>query len=169
VIDLAAALAVARALPWKMIGYIALAGTIFAAGWAVNGWRWEKRWAEGETDLARARDASLTAALEREHVLQDAFRLLDAQETEARRKTEDENRRLRDAVAAGDVRLRVAARCPAGPGLPATAAGPGLDHGAGAELDPAARPAYHALREGLERVGGKLAACQDRLAVVEPK
>lgn len=164
----ATALAVARGLSWKMIGYIALAGVIFAAGWAVNGWRWEKRWAEGETDLARAREASLTAALEREHVLQDAFRLLDEQETEARRKTEDENRRLRDAVAAGDVRLRVAAHCPAAT-MPGTAAGPGLDHGAGAELDPAARPTYHALREGLERVGGKLSACQARLAVVVPK
>lgn len=158
-IGLATAISWLRSLPWRLIVYAALALAIFAAGWTVNGWRWEARWAEGETDLARSREKSLISALEREHVLQDAFRLLDQQGTADLRKAEDENRRLRDAVAAGSVRLRVRAECPAA-GLPQAAAAAGLDHGTGAELAADARPDYFALRAGLTRVEKKLAACQ---------
>lgn len=161
-IGLATAVAWLRGLPWRLIGGAFLVLAIFAAGWTANGWRWEARWAKGETDLARAREKSLTAALEREHVLQDAFALLDQQGAAELRKAEDENHRIRDAVAAGSIRLRVAAQCPAA-GLPQAAAGTGLDHGTGAELAADARPDYHALREGLTRVERKLGACQGLL------
>ncbi|WP_420885000.1 lysis system i-spanin subunit Rz [Achromobacter insuavis] len=38
-----------------------------------------------------------------------------------------------------------------------------VDHGARAELDPAARSDYFALRAGIQRVTAQLEACQARL------
>lgn len=76
------------------------------------------------------------------------------------RRLEHENAVLRADVERGRVRLRVAAVCPSGQG---EGAGTGLDHGGAPELDPAARPAYFALREGIILQQQQLKACQDRL------
>lgn len=56
-------------------------------------------------------------------------------------------------------RVYVRANCPSVPAADL----PGVDTGAGAELDAAGRSVVLQLRRGIERVQGKLAACQELL------
>jgi prophage endopeptidase len=75
-----------------------------------------------------------------------------------------ETDRIAAGVHAGTVRLRVAASCPARPApgtdVPGAAPAPGVGDAAAAELDPAARPDYFALRSGIERCQAALAMMQ---------
>ena len=71
---------------------------------------------------------------------------------------------LRADVDAGRQRLRVQATCSAaGGGVPPAGTAAGVDHGTRAELDPAARSDYFALRAGIQRLTAQLQACQTRL------
>ncbi|WP_052945954.1 lysis system i-spanin subunit Rz [Achromobacter sp. LC458] len=71
---------------------------------------------------------------------------------------------LRADVDAGRQRLHVAATCPAaGSGVPKAGAGARVGDGTRAELNPAARSDYFALRAGIRRVTAQLEACQARL------
>ncbi|WP_313378018.1 lysis system i-spanin subunit Rz [Achromobacter insolitus] len=71
---------------------------------------------------------------------------------------------FRADVDAGRQRLHVAAACPAASGgVPRSGAGAGMGNGARAELDPAARSDYFALRAGIQRITAQLQACQARL------
>lgn len=149
-------------LPWKAIGYGAAAVGIFLAGWWVNGWRWEAKWNDREAELAKAHAQTLSEYREREHVLQDALALVDIERTAERTKAREENDRLRAAVDAGAVRLRIRAACPS-PELPQAASGPGVGDRAQAELAADARQDYFALRSGIVEVEKALAACQDIL------
>lgn len=157
-----AAIPVLKGLPWRAIGIAVVAAGLFLGGWSANGWRWSARWAERETAIADARTKASEEAREREKVLADAIVMIDAEHTAERTKADAENADLRAAVAAGSKRLFVNVACPAA-GLPQAAAGTGLGAGTRAELDPDARPDYHALREGLMRQESKLAECQDVL------
>ena len=68
---------------------------------------------------------------------------------------------LRADVDAGRQRLHVAAACTAsGSGMSKAGASARVGDGARAELDPAARSDYFALRAGIRRVTAQLAACQ---------
>ena len=120
----------------------------FVAGWTVNGWR----------GAAKATDAQA-------HIEAMAARLRASDDLHAAKlqEAQNETNRLRDRVSAGPVRLLVAAKCPADIPLPEAASAPGVDSGTGAELDPAARSAYFALRDGINRAEAKLAACQGEL------
>lgn len=138
---------------------VALAAALFLAGWLVNGWRWDARMNDLRRTYAEATTKASEEARERESVLAEALAIIDAERTAERTKADEENARLRAAVDAGVKRLRVNVRCPA-PRLPEAPAGSGVDHGAGAELDPSTRPDYFALRSGLIRVEAKLKACQ---------
>ncbi|MFY2569886.1 lysis system i-spanin subunit Rz [Achromobacter ruhlandii] len=51
----------------------------------------------------------------------------------------------------------------AGGGVPEASAAADVDHGVRAELDPAARSDYFALRAGIQRLTAQLEACQARL------
>jgi len=146
-----------------LLARVAVAIALFAAGWLVNGWRWESRWNEREARYAAAVVKASEEAREREQVLTDAIARIDAEYTAERTKANEEISRMRAAVDAGAVRLRVAARCPAA-SVSQAAAGPGVDHGTGAELAADARSDYFALRGGLIRQEQKLAACQAALA-----
>ena len=117
----------------------------FVAGWTVNGWR----------GAAKAMDAQV-------HIEAMAARLRASDDLHAAKlqEAQNETNRLRDRVSAGPVRLLVAAKCP---DVPQAASAPGVDSGTGAELDPAARSAYFALRDGINRAETKLAACQAEL------
>lgn len=145
-------------IPWRMVAYAAAAVALFIAGWTVNGWRWDAKWNEREAEYAAAVTKATEEAREREQVMADAFAMIDAERTAERTKANEESRRLRAAVDAGTVSLRIAARCPAG--LSETAAGPGVGDGTGAELSADARSDYFTLREGLTRQAEKLSACQ---------
>lgn len=75
-----------------------------------------------------------------------------------------EDNGLRADVDAGRQRLHVRAACPAtGGGVPPAGAAAGVGHGARAELDPAARSDYFALRAGIRQMTAQLEACQARL------
>jgi len=70
---------------------------------------------------------------------------------------------MRADVDAGRQRLHVAATCPAASsGVSKAGAGARVGDGARAELDPAARPDYFALRAGIRRVTAQLEVCQAR-------
>lgn len=77
---------------------------------------------------------------------------------------QNETNRLRDCMLTGSCGLRVNATC--GPRLGPTS--PGVDNGAGAELDADARQAYFALRDGIDRVTAQLTACQGQLSAMRP-
>lgn len=79
------------------------------------------------------------------------------------RKSQNETNSLRDRLSIGAVGLRLAGKCPAAALGPQAAPGPRVDTGTGAELDPTARRAYFALRDGIDRAGAQLAACQGEL------
>lgn len=149
----------------KLILTAALAVALVAAGWLVNGWRWERRVADEHATLAAAAAQDSERNRRREHELIARIAEVDAAHWDARKRDEDEIDRLRGAVDAGSVRLLVGATCP-DPGLPAPAGAARLDHRAGAELDAAARSAYFALRDGLSRTEHKLGACQAALIAV---
>lgn len=155
-------------MPSVSLRTIAVAALAFLAGWMVRGWRAEAEISGINERNARATLAAEQQAGEREQVLADAIAMIDADGITARTKADAEIAALRARVDAGAVRLRIAARCPA-PGLPATAAGPGLDTGSRAELDPDSRPDYFALRAGLTRQEDKLAACQAALKLERDK
>lgn len=128
----------------------------FAAGWMTNGWR---------NDATRAHEFQAAAETVRlanaaRDVVADHLRASDDLHAAELQKAQDETNSLRDRVSAGPVRLRVAAKFP---NVPSVAAGPGVGAGTGAELDPSARSAYFALRDGIDRAEAKLAACQAEL------
>ena len=59
--------------------------------------------------------------------------------------------------------------CPAaGGGMPEAGAATGVGHGTRAELDPAARSDYFALRAGIQQITAQLEACQARLRSAAP-
>lgn len=155
----------------------ALAGAMavaFGGGWTVNGWRLDKNAATLATQHAEA----LTAAYERTREAQAALQtqkdlqtgavsMIDANELTKLRKAQNENETLRGRVAAGTVRLRVAADCPrpsdnVSTSEPAT----GVDSGARASLTAAAGQDYFALRAGIALTERTLAACQRAAAVL---
>jgi len=143
------------------VGAGALAGATLA-GIAV--WRYQDAQCSAQISTEHAASAQALAAQVQtarvhERDLADQIAAIDAAHTEERSKADAEIARLRGSVDSGAVRLHVRTACPAA-GMPAPAAGPGLDPGARAELAADARPDYFALRSGLTRVEGKLAACQ---------
>lgn len=92
--------------------------------------------------------------LEYLQIASDRVAEIDAQGMKQLGELKNENDSLRNAVARGNVRLRVAASCPG------IAASTGLDNGEAPELNAAARSAYFALREGIGRQFEQLNACQ---------
>ena len=135
----------------------------FVGGWTVNGWRGAAAADEKALqDLKTATDARTLAEGQRD-ALAARLRASDDLHAAKLQEAQDETNRLRDRVSAGPARLLVAAKCPAAPNLPEAASAPGVDSGTRAELDPEARSAYFALRDGINAVEGKLAACQGEL------
>lgn len=109
-----------------------------------------------QQDAARARDEAARVIAE-----------LDARHHQALRERDDAIDRLMADVAAGRQRLLVAARCAAGAGgVSDSSSASGMDDGARAELDSSARPAYQALRRGIERCTEQLSALQEYVLAV---
>lgn len=128
--------------------------------------RWEKRFAVMQRDNATARAAQEAEYRKRERELADQIAFVEQTGYALLQEKIHENEKLRAAVDAGAVRLRVKARCPSLPAAPEGAPGAGVDTGGTAELDPAARPAYFALRDGIEKNAAQLTACQNVLRVI---
>lgn len=136
---------------------------VFVAGYKVADWRLTSAFeAERHAASEAAREDLRKRTVERDALAVD----LAASNDQHQRDMEiarNETNRLRTRLASGGSGLRVAVNCP-GPRLgPEAAAGPRVDSGTRAELDPASRRAYFALRDGIDRSTGQLAACQAEL------
>ena len=118
--------------------------------------RWHQHVAEDATQWA-AQEAAHRKQQEEDAAL---IALLEAQGYAALQENHREIEKLRAAVAAGAVRVRVKARCPSVPATPGAPQDPGLGDGAAAELDPAARQDYLDLRAGIGHQFQQLTTCQ---------
>lgn len=158
---------------WRGYAAAALAGALVAgaAAWMVQGWRYG-----AQISNMRADEAGRVAEAQRQarEILQRRYvEVGEINERNARaewaayggmRNAQIEDDGLRADVDAGRRRLRVRAACPAtGSGVSDAGAAAGVDHGARAELDPAARSDYFALRAGIRQLTAQLEACQARL------
>ena len=145
-----------------MPGYGYVTAFLFGAGaaWYVQGLRWD-------SDVADIRHASDTAIVANVDAVSQQLIASRAQ-TEAIRATfidyktgkENEISALDRAVADGTKRLRVKASCPA---VRADGTIPGGAGNGTAELDPAVRQDYFALRRGLDRQFAELQFCRSEL------
>lgn len=145
-----------------MPGYGYVTAFLIGAGaaWYVQGLRWEN-------DVASIRhDSDVAIAANVDAVNQQL--IASRAQTEAIRQTfieykqgkENETSALERAVADGTKRLRVKAICPA---VPADGTVPGGTVSGTAELDPAVRQDYFALRRGLDRQFAELQFCRSEL------
>lgn len=158
---------------WKGYAAAALAGglALGAAAWTAQGWRYSEQLAG--LRAARADEVAEGQRQAREILARRHADVAEINERNGRaewvayggmRNAQTQDDGLRADVDAGRQRLHVRAACPsAGGGVSETGAAAGVDHGARAELDPAARSDYFALRAGIQRLTAQLAACQARL------
>lgn len=150
--------------------YAAAALAVAAATWTVSGWYYgsriesQARAFESERRIAAEKLAEAQAkAIDLQSQINNAA---DAHLKEIAN-AQAENIRLRTGIERGDYRVYVRAHCPK---LPATTESPGVDSGAGAELDADARQDYYSLRDQIARTEGKLKACQDAARLInQPK
>ncbi|WP_205736959.1 lysis system i-spanin subunit Rz [Achromobacter spanius] len=158
---------------WKGYAAALLVGAIVAGGaaWRVQGWRYGAEIAEMKADQsARIAESQRQA---REILERRVAEVGQINERNAKaewaayggmRNAQVQDDGLRADVDAGRQRLHVVASCPASSGgVPKARAGSGLGDGTRAELDPAARPDYFALRAGIQQVTAQLDACQARI------
>ncbi len=146
----------------------------FGAGWGVNGWRMGAEVATLKQQHAEAVTASYSAGMTEQARLQalkdeqnKGLAVIDADELAKLRSAQNENETLRGRVAAGSVRLRVAAVCPPPVGnVPPPGPSGGVDTGAGPSLTADAEQAYLSLRAGIPETERKLAACQRSAALL---
>ncbi|WP_129240182.1 lysis system i-spanin subunit Rz [Achromobacter veterisilvae] len=159
---------------WKGYAAATLVGALVAGGtaWTAQGWRKDLRIAEQQRDQAqRVADAQRQAReiLQRRHAEVGQINERNAKAEWAAygglRSAQIEDDRLRADVDAGSQRLRVQASCgpAAGGGVSAAGTAASVGNGARAELDPAARSTYFALRAGIRRLTAQLEACQVRM------
>ena len=151
---------------YRALALLLVVAALFASGWWYGSSHTDRKW------QARV-DAQERAAIDLAHRQAGRIAAIDAERTESLRSAQREIDRLRAAVAAGAVRLRVAGRCPVsaagGPGVGDGAAG-GSASAAGstgdAYLSRDAEQAYFALRNGIARQADQLGACQSILSEV---
>nr|WP_275253909.1 lysis system i-spanin subunit Rz [Achromobacter xylosoxidans] len=158
---------------WKGYAAAALAGglALGAAAWTAQGWRYGEQLAG--LRASRADEVAEGQRHAREILARRHADVAEINERNGRaewaayggmRNAQIQDDGLRADVDAGRQRLHVRAACTAaGRGVPEASAAAGVDHGARAELDPAARSDYFALRAGIRRLTAQLEACQARL------
>lgn len=158
---------------WRGYAAAALAGGLAfgAAAWTAQGWRYGEQLAVQRA--ARADEVAEGQRQAREILARRHADVAEINERNGRaewaayggmRNAQIQDDGLRADVDAGRQRLHVRAACPAADGgVPEARAAAGVDHGARAELDPAARSDYFALRAGIRQVTAQLEACQARL------
>lgn len=158
---------------WKGYAAAALAGglALGAAAWTAQGWRYGEQLAG--LRASRADEVAEGQRQAREILARRHADVAEINERNGRaewaayggmRNAQIQDDGLRADVDAGRQRLHVRAACTAADrGVPEASAAAGVDHGARAELDPAARSDYFALRAGIRRLTAQLEACQARL------
>ena len=159
---------------WRWIGLVVLVGCSVFSTWKVDAWRYGQKLA----DLSASHQADLTAisnaaaaqarqALERQQAIQKALAELDAKATIEKAHALAENEKLRADVAAGDRRLRIAARCSAdSSNLSGTTSAARLDDGGTIELAGAAGRIIFNIRAGIIKDRAALKALQESVLEV---
>jgi hypothetical protein len=150
--------------PTQITAAIALACFLggFLSGYKVEDWRWTAKANAEALAVAHAAIAQRDEAVAAYTHLAGELSAKNDQHAAELRAAQNETNLLRTRVNAGSLGLRVAATCP---DLSQIAPAPGsrVDTGTGAELAGTAQQAYFALRDGIDTVDAKLAACQDEL------
>lgn len=151
----------------KALPYVAPAALAALLAWGVEHYRLSAELAVVRRDhteqllaLEQANAAELARATRKAESLQLQIIQLDEQHTKELSRAQQDNNELRDAVDAGNKRLRILSKRPASCSVPGTTDGTGLGDGAAVELSAAAGRAYHRLRAGLTSDTAKLQACQ---------
>jgi len=133
--------------------------------WRIDHLSNDRETLEQERDRLSARAESLQNTLRLQRELNAELAELDRKHTEDLTHANAELEELRRRVGSGRQRLLVKASCPDSR-VSATAGAAGLDDGATAELDPAARQDYFALRSQLIRTEAALAGLQEYVSEV---
>lgn len=136
-------------------------------GWQINGWRLsgkiERLNSEHATALAAAEQSRADAESKYRQIERDATQAIAQAQNdyqEALRHAQTENDALRAAVASGNKRLLVRARCADAYPVSADAGTSPGTHAAAAELDATARPDYFALVAGINQSEQQIIALQ---------
>jgi prophage endopeptidase len=153
----------------SLVGAALVIALLFGAGWTVRGWRADaainELKAQQVSDLKKLSDAAEAASEKARHTeeqWQQNVADLDAQHAKELNDAKQENDRLRAAVDAGTVQLRVHAKCSAvSNSVPASAAASGVADGSTVELDSAARQDYFALRAAIKHDQAEILGLQD--------
>lgn len=143
-----------------MIRYAAVALAAFLAAWYVQGLRWDNDVASIRHDSDVAIAANVDAVNQQLIASRAQTEAIRAAFIEYKEGKENETSALELAIADGTKRLRVKASCPA---VPSAGAVPGGAVSGTAELDPAVRQDYFALRRGLDRQYAELQFCRSEL------
>ncbi|WP_454695658.1 lysis system i-spanin subunit Rz [Achromobacter aegrifaciens] len=157
---------------WRGYAAAFAVGMLIAGGaaWKAQSWRYGAEIAEMKSDqAARVADSQRQAREILERRVAEVGQI-NEQNAKAEwaayggmRNAQVQDDALRADVDSGRQRLHVAAICsPASSGVPKAGTAARLGDGTRAELDPAARSDYFALRAGIQRVTAQLEACQAR-------
>jgi len=121
------------------------------------------RLATAAAEYAEARDKAVAAAEARRVAVARHFVEIDARYTKEQSDAKLALDALRRDVAAGRRQLRVAAQCPAAPGVPAAAGSTGLGATASARLEGPAEQDYYTLVDRLALMEAQLRVAQEAL------
>lgn len=159
---------------WKAYALIAVVAVAVVAGAYIKGRMdgsaiCDGRIATAAADFNAARDKAVAEAEARRAVLARHLVEIDSRHTKEMADAQANLDSLRADVAAGKRRLRVAAQCPAAPGVPATPGSSSVDHASSPELGPDAIEAYWTLRRQHREVTERLLACQGILSAERGK
>lgn len=143
------------------VAVAALMALSAGAAWKWQAYRYEAKIAKAETAISTERTEAMRLILAEQ---ESSHRRMAEADKKATQELSDADLKITDLeqrVAAGPARLYVAAKCPTNKQLPEAGATPGLGGGGGerAELDPAFRPSYFALRRGIVKLEAALDAC----------
>ncbi|PIF53494.1 bacteriophage Rz lysis protein [Pseudomonas sp. 29] len=159
------------AVPWKLVGVLALVLIGAGSAWQFQDWRYGKQLAEQarqhtETLNQLTQTAATAQQAEQDKRLALEQRLAASEQTHFRKMSnaQRDQDRLRDRLATADLRLSVlidAADAAKGCDVPATASAGGVDHGAvRARLDPTHAQRIIAITDTGDRGLIALQACQ---------
>lgn len=141
-------------------GYAAALLIGAAGAWYVQGLRWDSDVQERDLATATAISANVDAVNQQLIESRAQTEAIRATFIEYKAGKENETSALERAIADGTKRLRIKASCPA---VPADGTVPGGAVSGTAELDPAVRQDYFALRRGLDRQYAELQFCRSEL------
>ncbi|MDI3398026.1 lysis system i-spanin subunit Rz [Pseudomonas sp. V88_4] len=166
------------AVPWKVIGALALVLAGFGSAWQFQDWRYGQQLAEqarlsAETlnQLAVVGATAQQAEQDKRLALEQRLAASDKTQSEKMTNAQKAQALLRDRLATSDLRLSVLldARSASGCSVPATPGAGGVDHAAiRARLDPAHAQRIAAITDEGDRGLIALQACQAYVKALAP-